>query len=149
MDATVFAIQRLYPRIFHACHVRHVRRRSTPFDLGEKESSLLAHLDPDSGSTARVLRAHMGVGAPAMSATLERLERRGYVLRERSPDNRREVMVRITELGTKALSAASVLDTDRLRALVDRLTPAQQRAAVRGLALLAQAGGAAKKEALR
>jgi MarR family transcriptional regulator, organic hydroperoxide resistance regulator len=137
MDAIVFEIQRLYPRIFHACHVRHVRRRSTPFALSEREASLLAHLDPEVGSTARDLAKHMGVGAPTMSAALKRLERLGYIERGPRGRDRRTSAVRSTEAGRRALSAGSVLDAERLSRLVARLSPSERKAAVRGLALLA------------
>jgi MarR family transcriptional regulator, organic hydroperoxide resistance regulator len=137
MDAIVFEIQRLYPRIFHACHVRHVRRRSTPFALSEREASLLAHLDHEHGSTARDLAKHMGVGAPTMSAALKRLERLGYIERGPRDRDRRTSAVRSTETGRRALSAASVLDAEKLSRLVARLSPNERKAAVRGLALLA------------
>ena len=41
----VLALQRFYPQIYLACHLDHVRRKSTAFGLTSNESSLLAHLD--------------------------------------------------------------------------------------------------------
>ena len=79
MDEDVIEIQRLYPQIFLACHLRHARKRSTPYKLTERDSSVLAHIDSVDGIASRDLAKHMGVGAPTMSAALKRLETAGYV----------------------------------------------------------------------
>src|SRR5688572_23703349 len=105
MDEVVFEIQRLYPQIFLSCHVQHVRRRSTPFALTERDSSLLAHLDRRDGLAANDLARHMGVGEPTMSAAVKRLERLGYVTRKPRSRDRRTIEIRLTENGAAALSA--------------------------------------------
>ena len=81
MDAIVLAIQQLYPRIYHACHVGHRPGKRSPWRLAEHEAALLAHLDPVHGVTARELGAHLHKGAPALSATIARLEGLGLVQR--------------------------------------------------------------------
>ena len=70
MDATVAAIQRFYPQVFHACHVRHQRRRSNAFRLSERDSSpfggtwtfLLA--SKDGPTLDRALRSFLAVADP-------------------------------------------------------------------------------------
>jgi DNA-binding MarR family transcriptional regulator len=138
MDDDVFAIQRLYPQVFLACHTRHVRARSTAFRLSAADSSLLAHLDRELPITAGELAAHLGVGGPAVSAALVRLERLGYLERGRRTDDRRLSDLRLTAKGAEALQAASVLDTELLGSALARLTPAERRQAVLGLELLAR-----------
>jgi DNA-binding MarR family transcriptional regulator len=44
--------------------------------------------------TPSVLREEIGLSGPAMTALLDRLEKAGYVVRERSSKDRREVFVR-------------------------------------------------------
>jgi DNA-binding MarR family transcriptional regulator len=148
MQATVLAIQQLYPQVFHACHVRHLRRRSNAFRLSESDSAILAHIGPAFATSARDLARHLGIGAPTMSAALQRLEALGYVARggrtKVSPLRRLE----LTELGRRALQATSVLDADRLLALLGTLTPRERERAVGGLQLLARGARAlARKEA--
>ena len=48
-DKAVLEIQRLYPQIYLACHVDHVRASSTEWRLSSRDSSILAHLDTDEG----------------------------------------------------------------------------------------------------
>jgi DNA-binding MarR family transcriptional regulator len=139
MHPTVLAIQQLYPRIYHACHAHHVRARSTPFRVSAQDGAILAHVDAANGTTARELAAHLGVGAPAMSAAIARLERLGYVRRAARAGRSPRRPLALTELGTRALQATSVLDTARLTALVARLSARDRARAVAGLRLLADA----------
>ena len=139
MEAIVLAIQQLYPRIYHACHARHVRARSTPFRLSARDGAILAHVDAAGGTTARELAAHLGIGAPAMSAALAHLERLGYVQRAARSGRSPRRPLALTAAGTRALQATSVLDTMRLTRLVARLTARERQRAVDGLRLLADA----------
>jgi DNA-binding MarR family transcriptional regulator len=138
MDDLVLAIQQLYPQVFHACHVRHTRRRTNAFAVSERDSAILAHIGPGYATTARDLARHLGIGAPTLSAALQRLERLGYVAR--SPRSRSSAVraLQLTELGRRALQATSVLDTERLTTLLQTLTPRQRNDAVRGLQALAR-----------
>ncbi|HUR27257.1 MAG TPA: MarR family transcriptional regulator, partial [Planctomycetota bacterium] len=124
---------------FLACHVQHTRRRTTRFDLTERESSLLSHLDRTRGVAASELAKHMSIGAPARSAAIRRLERVGYVTRKPRSRERRTIEIRLTDAGAAALSGSSVLDSARLRTLLERLSASERRKAVSGLALLAKA----------
>ena len=81
----------------------------------------------------------MGVTAGTMSLTIDRLERKGYVVRVRDAADRRRVHVRLTSAGVRVRDASSVLDPPLVEALVSRLSDEDRAAAIRGLALLAEA----------
>ena len=149
MDATVARIQQLYPQVFHACHVRHQRRRSNAFRLSERDSAILAHLGAEWTVTARDLGRHLGLGAPTLSDALRRLERLGHVARE--PRNGRSPArpLRLTPLGQQALGAVSVLDAGRLTALLEHLTARERETAVAGLRLLARGARSLANEECR
>ena len=136
MEATVLAIQQLYPQVFHACHVQHARRTSNAFRLSERDSSILAHVGWV--TTARDLGAHLGIGAPTMSAALQRLEKLGYLARSPRTRTSSTRPLRLTDLGRAALQSTSALDTDRLTALLDTLSVRDRQRAVLGLQLLAR-----------
>ena len=74
-----------------------------------------------------------------MSLAIDRLERKGYVVRARDAADRRRVHVRLTSAGVRVRDAASVLDPPRVEALMDTLTEEERSMALRGLALLAEA----------
>ena len=136
---TARQILTLYPRIYFACHTRHVRDPASRRLLSRHQASILDHLDEIDPTTVNDLARHMGVTAATMSLAVDRLERKGYVARLRDHADRRRVHVRLTAGGVRIREASSVLDPPRVEALVARLTADEREAAVRGLALLADA----------
>jgi DNA-binding MarR family transcriptional regulator len=138
-DELVHEIQRLYPQIYLACHVDHVRARSTEWKLSARDSSMLAHLDRTHGTSPRELAAHLGVAASTLSASIARLERLGYLTSSAPETDRRQRELRLTAKGAQAMASTSVLDAERVQSLLEQLEPRDRKAAVRGLALLANA----------
>jgi MarR family transcriptional regulator, organic hydroperoxide resistance regulator len=132
----------LYPRIYFACHMRHVRDPQSQRLLSRHQASVLDHLDELDPMTLNGLARHMGVTAATMSVTIDRLERKGYVARVRDAGDRRRVNVRLTAAGVRVREASSVLDPVLVERLVSRLSDEDREAAVRGLALLASAASA-------
>jgi DNA-binding MarR family transcriptional regulator len=129
----------LYPRIYFACHTRHVRDPQTHRLLSRHQASVLDHLDEVDPTTLNGLAKHMGVTAATMSLTIDRLERKGYVVRLRDTADRRRVHVRLTSAGVRVRNASSVLDPPRVERMLARLSEEEREAAIRGLRLLADA----------
>jgi MarR family transcriptional regulator, organic hydroperoxide resistance regulator len=129
----------LYPQIYFACHTRHVRDQQSGAILSSHQASVLDHLDEIEPTALAELAAHMGVTASTMSITVERLVRGGYVSRIRDLDDTRRVQLRLTESGVRIKSEKSVLDPERVREVLAKLTREERRRALAGLALLARA----------
>ncbi len=129
----------LYPRIFHACHVQHVRDSRLRRTLSAHQASILDHLDSVEPTSMNDLAAHMGVTASTMSLAIDRLESAKYVRRERDPADGRRVLLRLTAHGVRIKEQQKVLDPQRVRALFEQLGAADRADAIRGLALLASA----------
>ena len=138
-DDDVFEVQRLYPQIYLACHEDHVRAASTKWRISSQDASILVHLDRESGLSPRALAAHLGVAPSTLSAALSRLSELGYLTNETAKTDRRKREIRLTARGAEAISSTSVLDAKRVRAMLSKLKPDERKAALRGLALLAQA----------
>jgi DNA-binding MarR family transcriptional regulator len=135
------ALMMLYPRIYFVCHTRHVRDPQTQRLLSRHQASILDHLDELAPTTVMDLARHMGVTAATMSLAIDRLERKGYVVRLRDATDRRRVHVRLTTAGVRVRDASSVLDPARVDALLARLTEDERVRAIHGLELLARAAG--------
>jgi DNA-binding MarR family transcriptional regulator len=129
----------MYPRIFHACHSRHVRDPKTREAVSTNQARVLDHLDDLEPTSLMGLARHMGVSASTMSLTVDRLVRRGYVTRSRDAGDGRVVNLRLTAAGARLKDAQSVLDPSRVKAMLSRLSPEERQDAVRGLGLLARA----------
>src|ERR1700757_4849016 len=114
LDELVFEVQRLYPQIYLACHIDHVRAKSTQWRLSSRDSSILSHLDRDRGMSPRDLAAHLGVAPSTLSATIARLARLGYIISEATASDKRQRELRLTAKGAEAMASTSVLDADRV-----------------------------------
>jgi len=145
MRADVRSLLDAYPRIYFACHRRHVRDPQTARVLSAHQASILDHLDAVEPTSLNDLAAHMGVTASTMSLAVDRLQRAGYVVRERNAVDRRRLELRLTDDGVRIRSANSVLDPDLVVRLLDELSAVERRQALAGLALLARAADASRR----
>ena len=128
-----------YPRIYFACHTRHVKDPATGDEVSAHQASILDHLDEVDPMSMTDLAGHMGVTVATMSLAIDRLERRRYVRRDRDPQDGRRVLVRITPAGLRLREAKSVLDPVRVEQVLAQLSAADREAALKGLDLLARA----------
>lgn len=142
MDQHVFEILRAYPQVYLACHVEHRTRGASPTGLTERDGSVLAHIDDREGTRPAELARHLGIARSTLSATLARLEQAGLLDIDADASDRRRRRIRLTEHGRAAIASHSVLDPERLAALLARLAPAERIQAVEGMRLLA---GAARR----
>jgi len=135
-------VMTLYPRIFFACHTRHVRDERSGSVLTSHQASILDHLDERHPMRLSELAEHMGVTPGTMSIHVDRLERLGFVSRRRSETDARQVALRLTEDGVRVRDDKSVLDPVLVQRMLSQLSAAERRDAIRGLSLLAQAATA-------
>ena len=137
--ADVDAVLECYPRIYFACHRRHIRDERTEAVISAHQAGVLDHLDDVEATSLLDLARHMGVTASTMSLTVDRLERGGYVTRERSGQDRRRVDLRLTPAGVGIKRQQKVLEPELVAAVLDRLNERDRRRALRGLEMLAKA----------
>ena len=128
-----------YPRVYFACHTRHVADPVSGDPVSAHQASILDHLDEVDAMSVTDLAGHMGVTVATMSLAIDRLERRAYVRRDRDRRDRRRVLLRVTPAGVRLREAKSVLDPVRVEQVLAHLSPADRDAALRGLDLLARA----------
>jgi DNA-binding MarR family transcriptional regulator len=138
----VDTVLRCYPQIYFACHKRHVRDAQTAAILSGHQASVLDHLDDVQPTPLFDLARHMGVTASTMSLTIDRLVRGGYVVRERSTQDRRRLDLRLTAAGLRIKKQQKVLEPELVAAVLGRLDERKRRQALRGLELLAEASRA-------
>lgn len=126
-------------RIQRACRPRFVRDPEGGERVSAHQARVLALLDPEDPAMVGELAEHLGVTASTMSLTLGRLERAGYVRRDRDPLDGRVMNVRLTDSGARAREARRELDPERASRLLDLVGPEARPEALRALALLGAA----------
>src|SRR5215213_6764814 len=129
-DADVFEVQRLYPQIYLACHADHVRAASTKWRISSQDASILVHLDRDYGLSPRALATHLGVAPSTLSASIARLAELGYLTSEPNETDRRKRELRLTNRGAEAIGSTSVLNAERVQALLNQLKPNERKTAI-------------------
>jgi DNA-binding MarR family transcriptional regulator len=149
LSPDVAAVFRDYPRIYFACHRRHVRDDASGKDVSAHQVSILDHLDADSPTMLSDLADHMGVTSATMSIAIGRLVHQGYVARILDPADRRKVQLRLTDAGVRICAANSVLEPTLVEDMLDQLSAADRKLALRGLALLGRAAVAAQQSRSR
>jgi DNA-binding MarR family transcriptional regulator len=78
-------------------------------------------------SPTRLFKGLM-LSSAGITSRLDRLERRGYVRRKRDPDDRRGVLVELTDAGREILDQAVSANSGREKDLVAGLTKQDQKA---------------------
>ena len=147
MEDQIRELQRLYPRIYIACHADHVRAASSPAHLSARDSAILAHFTESGALQPSKLARHLGVARSTMSQAVKKLVALGYIASQKNDADRRQLGLRLTEKGRQAMQAASVLDTDKVADLLRQLAPARRKKGLEGLAILAEAAGRAMLKA--
>lgn len=135
----VSLLMTFYPKIYLACHTRHVNDPVKKVKLTAHQGSVLDHLDEGESITMQELALHLGVTPSTMSIMIDRLAKLGYVKREKDKRDSRRVNLFLTAHGNKIKQSKSVLDAGRVNAMLARLTEHERSAALKGLALLANA----------
>jgi MarR family transcriptional regulator, organic hydroperoxide resistance regulator len=69
------------------------------------------------------LAESIDVSLSNVTGLIDRIEERGYVERVRVPDDRRVVLVRVTDAGRSVLDETEALRSEMLRQILDRLPP--------------------------
>jgi DNA-binding MarR family transcriptional regulator len=128
-----------YPKIYLACHTRHIRDDESGNALSPHLASILDHISGDTPPSISELARHLDVTESTMSIQVTKLERAGYVRRIPDQRDQRRVCVRLTAHGTRVKQQNTVLDPDLVREMISLLKPGEAEAALHGLELMAGA----------
>ena len=139
MRDEVERLLRAYPRIFMACHVRHVRDETTGEVLSQRQASVLDHLDEREGMALKDLAAHMGVTPSSMCLMADRLERMGYLRRKADAGDKRRVSLVLTPAGVAMQKRQKVLEPKLIERMLRQMGQQERERALKGLELLAAA----------
>jgi DNA-binding MarR family transcriptional regulator len=100
-----------------------IRSLNTNHVMSRSASGTLATLERVGPSRLTALATREGVTQPAMTQLISRLESAGLVSRGPDPTDGRVVQVAITETGRRTMALRRAERTERLAALLARLSP--------------------------
>jgi len=106
--------------------------------MTQHQASVLDHLSAALPMTLSKLAEHMGVGRSAMSITVARLVRGGYISRKPNKNDGRSVSLTLTPSGARIKELNTLLDPELVRELF-RLMPAREiETSLQGIECLAK-----------
>jgi DNA-binding MarR family transcriptional regulator len=110
------------------CFVLHLSKELAPGNVSFPQFFLLAALDLKEVLTMSAIAQKMGHTTAAASGLVDRLENLGYVVRSSAREDRRKVMVCITEKGSALVRRIREEMVGNLMKVMTHLTPAEQKA---------------------
>jgi DNA-binding MarR family transcriptional regulator len=110
------------------CFVLHLCKELAPGNVSFPQFFLLATLDHKEVLTMSAIAGKMGHTTAAASGLVARLENLGYVVRSSAREDRRKVMVCITEKGSALVRRIREEMVDNLMKIMTHLTPDEQKA---------------------
>lgn len=113
-------------RATHAT-LHRLTTRLADLDLPAADINVLANLADGTGRTVGALASATATKPSTLTSLLDRLTRRGFVVRQGDPDDRRSFVVLLTPDGLAAAERAAEAIADLERQALATLTP-QQRA---------------------
>lgn len=140
LDDAVATVQLTYPQVYHACHTRHQRKRTTEHALSARDAAILAHCGIESPIVPAKLARHLSIAASTLSEAIKKLTKAGYVCRVAQVEgDGRHSGILLTAQGLRAVRETSVLESARLAAVLADVSPADRASIALGLTKLAEA----------
>jgi MarR family transcriptional regulator, organic hydroperoxide resistance regulator len=120
--SAILALHRATHATLHA-----LTARLADLDLPAADINVLANLADGTGRTVGALATATATRPSTLTSLLDRLTRRGYIVREADPADRRSFVVRLTPAGQAAAVRAAEAIAELERQSLATVTP-QQRA---------------------
>ncbi|SDQ65378.1 MarR family transcriptional regulator [Quadrisphaera sp. DSM 44207] len=115
---------------------RRLRRERSSEEITDGQHSVLAALDRGGPATPRALADSERVQPPSMTRTLNALAEAGLVVRTDHPDDRRQVLVALTDAGARHVRETRRRRDAWLAARLAELAPADREVLARAVVLL-------------
>jgi DNA-binding MarR family transcriptional regulator len=119
-----------------------VRRLRAEYSFPVAQASVLSRLDREGARTTSELAVAERVRAQSMAQTLAELEAAGLIARRPDPDDRRRILIELTELGRDRVLEGRGRREDWLAAAIAaELSPEEQQALLTAVPLLQRLSG--------
>jgi DNA-binding MarR family transcriptional regulator len=110
-------------RLAHVAVYRDFALAMAEVDLTQKQCATLQLIGANPGVSQVDLATTLGTDRATMMAMIDRLEQRGFVVRQRSASDRRRQELNLTRAGDRILSQAKQIIAEHEREFTSRFTP--------------------------
>ena len=116
--------------------IRHEMRKHRPVEISMQQFRALGIVNHHPGASLSVVAAHLGLTTASACKLIDTLVKHELVTRVDSPEDRRKVMLDVTETGQRALGIARKAALGRLAEVFDSLDEADKSAVIRAMDVL-------------
>jgi DNA-binding MarR family transcriptional regulator len=131
MDATAQRLHDLFMELVRAIMTVQQAAPGEPVTLSQ--TFALHELDTDTPMSQRDLAERLRLEKSSVSRLAAEMERRGLLVRERDPANRRFYRLRLTDLGRACHTSIGTAFHEQFAGIVEGMTAAERAALVAGL----------------
>lgn len=107
-----------------------VAARGPHLELNQQEIRLTEHLRLAGTQKMKSISEYLGVAVNSVTSIVDNLERKGFVTRQRSSNDRRVIYVELTPAGCEAAEASMLAKRQLLRSLLEVLPETEQKTLV-------------------
>lgn len=105
--------------------VRPEAHKQSRLDLSMHQFRALITIKHHEGASLSVVSEHLGTTLSAASKLVDGLVERGYVLRETAPDDRRKLLLALSDTGGQALASVNLEVIGNLAGKLGKLSPSE------------------------
>lgn len=116
--------------------IRSEMRCERPLDVSVPQFRVLAFLRRHSSASLSDVAEHIGLTLPSASRSIDGLVKRELVTREVAPDDRRRIVLNLTENGHKAFEASAMATRKRFTELLSQLTDEERQTVAQAMQTL-------------
>ncbi len=117
-------VQLMRTRFIRRHHSQASDNASLAHALTAAQAETLFVIRHEDGTTIKHIAEMLDVSAPSASAMVDRLVEMGAVTREQNPDDRREVLVRVSDAGALVVDKIEKVILENIVELIDKMGPA-------------------------
>ena len=113
-----------------------VQRSGTDLSINELHMLEAVSKNRINGRTISDLASEMDISAPSVTVAVNKLQSKGYVMKDKCESDGRMVYVRLTKLGSKTNAAHQYFHQSLVRSVTRELEPNEQQAMYKGIVKL-------------
>ncbi len=113
-----------------------VQRSGTDLSINELHMLEAVSKNRIKGRTISDLASEMDISAPSVTVAVNKLQSKGYVMKDKCESDGRMVYVRLTKLGSKTNAAHQYFHQSLVRSVTRELEPNEQQAMYKGIVKL-------------
>ena len=116
--------------------IRHEMRSHRPVELSMPQFRAVGIVNHHPGASLSVVAGHLGLTTASASKLVDRLTKQGFLTRVDCPEDRRKIVLNVTDAGQEALRIAKNAALGRLTVFLEALDEADRLTVVRSMEIL-------------